>query len=304
MSAIVFDSLLFEKIWGSDFFKNKMKNTDNDQIGEMWTLSAIKNCETTVINGKYKGKKLSELYNNKSIFGTNLVDKFPILIKLIATSDDLSVQVHPNDDYALRHENSFGKTEGWLVVDKSDNSKIVIGHNAKDRLDFEKAIENKNIASLLNFTDVKKGDFYPIPSGTVHAIGKDLLIIEIQQSSDITYRLYDYDRLDKNGKLRQLHIDKALDVVNYENYNENIVNINNSNSITIWNNNYFSIEFKTIEGELKIQAEDTYLICTVIDGTLSVENINLFLCQSFIIPVSDSAIITGKGKLFITKSKI
>lgn len=303
MSAIVFDSLLFEKIWGSDYFKNVMKNTDNDHIGEMWTLSAIKNSETKAINGDFCGKKLDELFFDKSLFGECKTDKFPVLIKLIATSDDLSVQVHPNDDYAQKNENSFGKTEGWLIVEKSENSKIVIGHNAKEKADFEKALENKNIASLLNFKEIQKGDFYPIPSGTVHAIGKDLLIIEIQQSSDITYRLYDYDRPDKNGKLRELHINKALDVIDYDKYDANVKNINNMQEKLVWDNQYFSVDMEKIDGELELKTSNEYLICTVIDGNLSVENIDLYLCQSFIVPINSIAKITGNGKLFITKVK-
>lgn len=304
MGAIIFDSLLFEKIWGSDYFKREMKNTDNDHIGEMWTLSAIENSETTAINGKYAGKKLSEIYGDKSVFGENKIDKFPVLVKLIATSDNLSVQVHPNDEYARKNENSFGKTEGWLVADCDESSKIVIGHKAKDRAAFENAISEKKVMDMLNFTEVKKGDFYPIPSGTVHAIGKNLLIIEVQQSSDITYRLYDYDRLDKNNKKRELHIQKALDVISYDKYNEKTLNINKYDDVMVWDNNYFSVELKTINGEEEITTDDNYCMCSVVDGQLSTEGINLYLCQSFIVPVNDKVKVYGNGKLFLVKSKI
>lgn len=304
MGAIVFDYLLFEKIWGGNYFKDKLKVTDKNKMGELWLLSAINDKETKALNSEHKGKTLSEIYKTRDICGEKKKEKFPLLIKLISTSDNLSVQVHPSNDYAKKFENSLGKTEGWFVLDKSEQSKIIVGHSSKSKVGFEKSIKNNDYENLLNSVDVNIGDFYPIPAGTVHAIGKDILILEIQQSSDITYRLYDYDRIDTDGNKRELHIKKALDNIRYEKYNEKIKNIfSMKNGEIVWDNDYFSISVCDFDNETIINNTDSYLIYSLMMGSVVVENINLVQGQTFILPKGQSVIIKGNGKFVVVQSK-
>lgn len=158
---------------------------------------------------------LRQLYQQqRQLFGNYPKPEFPILIKVIDAMDDLSIQVHPDDDYAKEHENSYGKTECWYILDTEPNTDIIIGHKVKDSAAFIEAMENQHLEAIINKFPIKKGDLFNIYAGTVHAICKGTLLLEIQQSSDVTYRLYDYNRLDK-GKLRELHVDKALDVIRF-----------------------------------------------------------------------------------------
>lgn len=305
MGAIVFNYIFFSKIWGSNRLKNDLKLTNLDNVGEMWTLSSINDKQTIALNGEYKGKSLSELYKDKNLFGDNNVDEFPLLVKIITTSDNLSVQVHPDDEYALKMENCSGKTEGWFILDCDEDSKIVIGHNAKSHSDFVKYLNENDFKSLLNYKQVKNGEFYPIPSGTVHAIGKNIMILEIQQSSDITYRLYDYDRVDNQGNKRELHIDKALNVINYGKYLENVNNYLFYDSLKpIWDNQFFSVYVEKIVGEKYIQSNEKYLTCCVVSGQLEVEEIKLVEGQSFIIPINQTTTIIGNGVVATVISKL
>lgn len=199
-------------IWGGnrlreDFFKV----SDKDRIAETWELSCHPDGESIIANGEFKGKTLSEYIEikGKKILGTNFKGgDFPILIKFIDAKDNLSVQVHPNDEYARRVENSFGKTEMWYVIDCEEGATLVCGFKGNPSKDEIRAhIENDTIMEILNSVPVKKGDVFFIEAGTVHAIGKNILIAEIQQNSNTTYRLYDF------GRGREVHIDKSLDVI-------------------------------------------------------------------------------------------
>jgi mannose-6-phosphate isomerase class I len=207
------EPLFFDKVWGGNKIRNNYHYNCSDHTGEAWGISAHKNGSSVIVNGVYKGKTLRELYaSNKELFGYYKNDEFPILIKIIDATDDLSIQVHPTDEYARIYENSSGKTECWYILDAEKDASIVIGHHAKTLDEIKKSIQGNTIESLLNKFPIKKGDQFNIYSGTIHAICKGTLLLEIQQSSDITYRLYDYNRL-SNGKLRKLHIEKALDVI-------------------------------------------------------------------------------------------
>ena len=213
-AILLLSAPLKEVIWGGNYFKDVLNVTTSDEkIGEMWSCSAHKNGQSIIKNGCFKGKTLEYVYkNHKELFDNSSLDEFPILVKLIATTDKLSVQVHPNDEYALKYENQYGKTEGWLILDENENSEIVIGHNAKNKEELIEYINNDDYDGLLRKKVVKTGEFYPIPSGTIHALGANIVLLEIQQSSDVTYRFYDYHRKDAMGNERPLHINKAVEV--------------------------------------------------------------------------------------------
>ena len=298
---------LKERIWGGDYFKKVMKVTESEEpIGELWSCSGHKAFESVILNGTYKGKTLREVFKeHRELFKNSSLDEFPILIKLIAARDKLSVQVHPSDEYALKNEGQYGKTEGWLILDSKEDSSIVVGHNAKNKEELIECIKNDDYSHLLNEIKVRNGDFYPIPSGTIHALGKNLVLLEVQQSSDVTYRFYDYHRKDKNGNERPLHIDKAIDVTDFEKYNLNINNIETLDSPILWTNQYFEVYYYDIKASLDLVKGNEYLICSVVEGELIVLGEKQTLGQSFILTsICKEVRIKGKGKLIITKSLI
>lgn len=215
---IKFAPILKEKIWGGEKLSEILnKKTDLKNVGESWEISGVQDNISTVANGVYKGKSLNDLIKihkskflgkqNIDVFGEN----FPLLIKFLDAKTNLSVQVHPDDEMAKAQHNSFGKTEMWYIMNSDDNAEIVLG--LKDN-DLDKnvlsAINASNVDAIFNTEKVKQGDSYFIPAGKIHAIGAGVLAAEIQQTSDITYRVYDWDRTDATGKQRELHTDAAI----------------------------------------------------------------------------------------------
>jgi len=208
-----FEPIALEKVWGGNNLKKTYK-IDKENIGEIWGISAHESYSNKIINTRFAGKTLRELFiKEKYLFGNLSVQEFPVLFKVIDAADDLSVQVHPQDEYALKHESSHGKDECWYILEThSKNTEIIIGHHAKTKAELTHMIENNQYESLLNRFKIKPKDYFYIPSGKVHAICKNTTLLEVSQSSNVTYRLYDYNRLDK-GKLRELHVEKSLDVI-------------------------------------------------------------------------------------------
>ncbi len=208
-----------EILWGGNRLKcDYGKSAPFPSIAESWELTIRPDGVNIVENGPYAGMTLSELMekHKESLFGTACrdLDRFPLLIKFIDAADALSVQVHPDDSYALAHENEWGKTEMWYIAEAEEGAMLVYG--LKDRItlgDFAEAVEKGAIEETLKYTSVKKGDVFYIPSGQVHAIGGGILLAEIQQNSNLTYRVFDYNRPQADGTLRELHIEKALDVI-------------------------------------------------------------------------------------------
>lgn len=207
-------------IWGGTRIKNNLqKNTPYEKTAESWEISANKNGQTIIKNGEYKGKTIQDLFNSNlknTIFGTkcNEMAVFPLLIKFIDAENNLSVQVHPDDEYAKKFENDIGKTEMWYIMDCKDNCELILGLNEEVNNENKKELlSQKNIEKYLKKVKIHKGDIIYIPSGTVHAILSGAFICEIQQNSDITYRLYDWNRVGTDGKPRELHLQKALDVI-------------------------------------------------------------------------------------------
>ena len=218
-----FEPIIKDKIWGGSKLKTLFaKNKSTDKSGESWELSGYDGDESLVVNGSLSGsnlKNLIEIYKS-DLVGDKTYQKyglsFPLLFKLIDANDNLSIQVHPGDEKAFERHNSFGKTEMWYVVDAEKDAELIIGFIDDCSQDtYLKALENGTVEELLQKVPVSKGDVFFIPAGLVHAIGKGTVIAEIQQSSDVTYRIYDYNRTDDNGKERELHTEQALDVINF-----------------------------------------------------------------------------------------
>ena len=205
-------------IWGGTRLKTEFKKgMELDKVAESWELSAHKDGESTISGGSFDGLSFTQYIekNGRDCIGKNAekFEFFPILIKLIDAKDNLSIQVHPSDEYALKNEGEYGKTEMWYVVDCEKDAFLYYGFSREvTKEEFQKRIENNTLLEVLNKVEIKKGDVFFIESGTIHAIGKGAFICEVQQNSNKTYRVYDYDRRDKNGNARELHIEKALDV--------------------------------------------------------------------------------------------
>ncbi|MBD5086135.1 MAG: mannose-6-phosphate isomerase [Clostridiales bacterium] len=263
-----------QTVWGGKRLMGKWnKHTDGDNIAESWELSCHEKGESVVINGEYGNSTLSQVVaQNPDFLGEKgkAFDFFPILIKLIDSKDNLSIQVHPSDEYALANEGEYGKTEMWYIVDCDEGSGVYCGFKepiGKDALD--KALNDGTIVDYLNFIQVKKGDCLFIPAGTVHAICGGLLICEVQQNSSITYRLYDYNRMDKDGNPRQLHIDKAIAVTDTSKVvkvNENSERVND-NVVRLANCKYFTVEELSVEEEYSFEVDgSSFVSLTVVDG--------------------------------------
>ncbi len=209
MKAYKLTPYLSERIWGGDRLRRYGKEVGTADIGESWELSFIPGCESTV-----DGETVSAVFP-RATWGTAAAhfDRFPVLTKFIDARDNLSVQVHPDDSYALREENSYGKTEMWIILEAEEGAGLYLGFEREvSEADVRAHAEDGTLEADLHFQPVHRGDIFFIPAGTVHAIGRGVLLYEIQQNSDLTYRLYDYHRRDKAGKLRELHVDKALRV--------------------------------------------------------------------------------------------
>ena len=206
-------------IWGGNRLKDDFGfDTGYDKTAEGWMLACHKDGMNTIEGGEYDGKTLQEVIDEaglEKLAGTNATKfpYFPVLIKIIDAYDNLSIQVHPDDKYAREVENEFGKTEIWYVLDALPGAKLIYGFKEKiSKEEFENSIKDNTLLDKLNSVEIKKGDLFFIEAGTVHAIGKGALIAEIQQNSNCTYRVYDYGRVGKDGKPRELHIKKAVDV--------------------------------------------------------------------------------------------
>lgn len=204
-----------QMIWGGEKLGNEWHyQVPGKKTGECWGISAHPNGDCVISGGEYDGKTLSQLWKEHSeLFGNYNSEVFPLLIKIIDAAQDLSIQVHPDDAYAKANENgALGKTECWYILEAPVGATLVIGHNARNKEELTRMIQEENWSAFIREISVKKGDFIQIDPGTVHAIKGGLQILETQQNSDITYRVYDYDRL-MNGKRRELHVEKSIDVI-------------------------------------------------------------------------------------------
>lgn len=220
-----FVPILKSKIWGGDKLKTILNKKVNGQhlVGECWEISALPNEQSVVAYGSLKGISIERLIDEfkEDLIGKRIYDKygnqFPLLIKFIDANDYLSVQVHPDDNLARQRHSSYGKTEMWFVVDAEKDAKLMVGFNQPiDKNEYLTSVNNGSLKSILNYENAKKGDAFFIPAGRIHAIGSGILLAEIQQTSDITYRIFDWDRVDNNGIPRELHTELASDSIDFD----------------------------------------------------------------------------------------
>lgn len=275
MEEILFLEPVFKhNIWGGTKLQQEFGyEVYGDDIGECWGISAHENGDCLIRNGKYKGKSLSCIWReHPELFGCRTENTpFPILVKLIDAKDDLSIQVHPDDSYAKCNEHgSFGKAECWYILSCDENASIILGHNAKDMKELKASILSGEWKQLLRKIPVKKGDVIPIEPGTIHAINGGVMLLEIQQSSDITYRIYDYDRL-WNGFPRELHLIKGLDVIKVPD-NSSVNNIlhekaDSGNRVyPLYQCKYFQINKMIVNGTLQLDKTASFFLCSVLSG--------------------------------------
>ena len=294
MQPLFMKPVFQEKIWGGSRLKTVFGyDIPSDKIGEDWAISAHPNGVSMIENGPYKGQTLDQLWaNEKALFGQPTEDVFPLLIKILDAEDDLSVQVHPDDTYGLKHEGELGKTECWYVIDAQPGAEIIYGHNAQTKEELTTMIQEGRWEDLLTRVPVKKGDFFFVPSGTIHAIGKGIMILETQQSSDTTYRVYDYDRKDDAGQTRELHIQQSIDVTTVpSNRPENAIveeKIGDSTVVTYLKTDFFNVYEWQVNGLLSMEKAAPYTLVTVItgEGELIVDEKTypLTMGTSFILP--------------------
>ncbi|MFY0802958.1 mannose-6-phosphate isomerase, class I [Peribacillus frigoritolerans] len=263
-----------EKIWGGtalrDIFHYKIPSQNT---GECWAISAHPNGQSVVSAGEFKGLSLGELWGKyPGIFGRMKQGDFPLLTKILDANNDLSIQVHPNDENANNKETgNQGKTECWYIIHCEEDSEIILGHNAKTKEELINMIENKQWDRLLKRVKIKPGDFFYVPAGTIHSLGKGILVLETQQSSDSTYRVYDYDRVDSNGNLRELHLDKAIDVtiIPHELKESGCIVIKKDEAtITKFvESEYFSVYKWEVNGVFSYTQNEKFQLASVIEGT-------------------------------------
>ena len=221
---LTFDPIFKERIWGGEKLQTELhKPIHQPLIGESWEVSTVKGDVSVISNGTLKGTSLQALIEQapEALLGSAVYKRFgtdfPLLIKFIDAAQDLSIQVHPDDTLAKARHNSFGKTEMWYIMEADPNASIIIGFNRNvSKEEYQSHLENKTLSQLLNYEKVSHGDMFFIPAGKIHAIGAGVLLAEIQQTSDITYRVYDFDRKDKHGNYRELHTELALDAIDFE----------------------------------------------------------------------------------------
>lgn len=284
MYPLKFQPILKERLWGGTKLKDVLdKPIENDITGESWELSTVKGDVSVIANGDLVGTSLQDLINKNpgAVLGKSVFERFgtdfPILIKFIDAKKDLSIQLHPNDELAKERHDSFGKTEMWYVMDADENANLIVGFN-KDvaKEEYAESLKNDTLLDLLNYESVKEGDTFFINTGKIHAIGAGVLLAEIQQTSDVTYRVFDFNRKDKNGNLRELHTELALDAIDYEKKNDFKVSYpQKADAVnTMVDCPYFKTNFLELSQDLKqdVTQRDSFTIYMCVGGSVEVAN--------------------------------
>ncbi len=300
-----------QRIWGGDQLKAKFGyEIPGDDTGECWAVSAHPNGDCTVKEGIYEGATLSELWEkHPELFGNPREDRFPLLVKIIDAKDDLSIQVHPDDAYAKEHENgSLGKTECWYILDCTEDATLVAGHNAGSREELSDMIHQGRWTELIREIPIKKGDFIQIDPGTVHAIKGGLMILETQQNSDITYRVYDYGRL-TDGKPRELHVAQSIDVITVpaptaQESVKDALNLPENKMNELISCDYYTVWKLDVEGSFSFEQSHPFLIMSVIGGDGSINARTIKKGDHFILPAGFGSVeMQGKMQLIASCAK-
>lgn len=310
MKELLFLNPVFkETIWGGNRLKEDYGyDIPSDHTGECWAISAHPNGDGTVAGGRFDGKTLSTLWNeNRELFGNLEGDQFPLLIKIIDAKADLSIQVHPDDAYAAEHENgSLGKTECWYILDCDEGAQIVVGHNAKDHDEVKQMIEEKRWNDFIRVIPIHKGDFFQINPGTVHAIKTGTVILETQQSSDVTYRVYDYDRL-QDGKPRQLHVQQSIDVIEApyvpDSLDKEVCNTGDAVVTTLVKCPFYEVKKIEIDGQAVIGNTAPFVNVSVLDGEGTLGDVSIKKGDHFIVPAGYGDLALA-GKMFLIISNV
>ena len=270
-SIITLEPVFKEKIWGGRKLETEFGYQIPDgPVGECWAISAHPNGDCVITSGEYEGKTLSWLWDaHRELFGNAEGDVFPLLVKIIDAKDDLSIQVHPDDAYAAEHENgSLGKRECWYVLSAEEGGTIIVGQRARSREEFAQMVEEGRWGELLNEIPIKAGDFFQIDPGTVHAIKGGTVILESQQSSDVTYRVYDYDRKQDDGTLRPLHMQQALDVIDFDQVppTTGAVELGDEPVAELESNSCYTVELIRAAGPLTVPTPHDFTCVSVVEG--------------------------------------
>lgn len=296
-----FKPLFFEKIWGgskiSTHLNLPVKNISG--CGEAWVLSAIEKKESMVRNGFLKNNALNEIIEiyNTDLIGERVYEKFgldfPLLFKFINAEDYLSVQVHPDNETAIQRQGTFGKSELWYVIHADEGAKLISGFKKPVSQDeYQKHLKNNSLVDILNFESVSRGDVFYIPAGHIHAIGPGILLAEIQQSSDITYRVYDWDRFDAAGIKRELHTQLALDVIDFDSAGSNKINLQivRNKAVSIIKNDFFNISLLQCDKNLERDSSslDSFIVQLCVEGSYRIvtehEPVDVIKGESVLIP--------------------
>lgn len=316
MEILKLNPVFKDYIWGGTRLRDEFHlKTDMDPVAEGWMLACHKDGMNTIDGGEFDKKTLKEVLDetgSEKMLGENSkkFPYFPVLIKIIDAKDNLSIQVHPDNDYARRVENEYGKTEIWYVLDAEDGAQLIYGFKDKiSKADFRKAIENNTLPEVLNSVEVKKGDLFFIEAGTVHAIGKGTLIAEIQQNSNATYRVYDYGRVGKDGKPRELHIDKAVDVTVTEPPKYGTKPFGEAESIPggkkqlLTKCDLFTVYRYDCKTKIRLNAgSDSFHHLLAVDGSGKINGRSFSKGDSFFVPASfGEYTIEGSAEIILTK---
>ena len=281
---IKFNPIFKEKIWGGNKLESLLQKqiSDKNMFGESWEISSVQDSVSVVSNGFLEGNSLHEIIEiyMGELVGDPVFDKFgvefPLLIKFIDANADLSIQVHPNDKIAKERHKAYGKTEMWYVLQADEGGKLVSGFKSKtDKLTYVECVKSKSVIDILNIEDVKSGDVFLIPAGKIHSIGKGVLLAEIQQTSDITYRICDFDRVDNQGNKRDLHHDLAVDVIDYKDDISGKIDykIKDNDAVNLVSSEYFKtniLQFnQAIEKDYTLL--ESFIIYICIEGSFAIE---------------------------------
>jgi len=291
-----FQPILKERIWGGEKLRTQFnKQTALSSVGESWELSDVQGDVSVVSNGELAGKSLAELIEEHSnaLLGQKVYEAFgntfPLLIKIIDAKEPLSIQLHPHDTLAKERHNSFGKTEMWYIMHAEPNAELVVGFKKdSNQTEYLHHLEQKTLMEILNADKVEKGDVYFIPTGRVHAIGAGVLLAEIQQTSDITYRIYDWDRQDAQGNYRELHTELALDAIDYtaqDQYHTDYSEIENISSNVV-DCQYFTTNSLPIKGRVSINHsdKDSFVIYICVEGQGQLNGTQIKAGETVLIP--------------------